>query len=506
MNRRTVLSAGATLSTTGVLASVGSVLADEHGEGDEDSVEDGDGSHRERPTEIAWRYDGAHDLGSTVIADDRIYTLAQGGVTALDAEDGSSEWKTGDIGAERTLSIDGDALYVGGDPIQAIDAETGEVRWESEIDSPELAVGHGMVYTASEHAVYALDAEDGSIRWERERVEVETDDGTETAEELQFGDVSDDAVYVFDSSYAPGRAGMFAGLDPETGETVVTVDHDESVTQLIAGSGYVALFPGYDATSLYDMDTREVVASTSRTLDHTIVDETYFALGRDGTLSAFDLSESAEHVWTLDQYHSLPALEDETVLTVYGPDSADMPNDEDDEDRVIAYDLETGEERWRYAFDEREWVGTEESIVADENTVYVSREGELLALRTEDESDDGKEDPDEDDPADDDPEEEPGDEEPTSIDLSVTGPDSIAHEESADFTVTLCNDGAESVELDVTLEVEDRTRSGTVEIAGEDCISSTFTVAGSDLPTGDVEWAIVAGEQRVDGMLTVEGC
>ncbi|USZ73454.1 PQQ-like beta-propeller repeat protein [Natronosalvus halobius] len=317
------------------------------------------------------------------------------------------------MGAERTLSTDGDALYVGGDPIRAIDAETGDVRWESEIDSLELAVGHGMVYTASDHTVYALDIEDGSIRWERERVEVETDDGTETAEELQFGDVSDDAVYVFDSSYAPGRAGMFAGLDPETGETVVTVDHDESVTQLIAGSGYVALFPGYDATSLYDMATREVVASTSRTLDHTIVDETYFALGRDGTLSAFDLSENGDHAWTLDQYHSLPALEDETVLTAYGPDSADMPDDEDDEDRVIAYDLETGEERWRYAFDEREWIGSQESIVADEATVYVSRDGELLALRMEDEEDGDGEEPDEepgeDDPGDEDPEEEPDD-------------------------------------------------------------------------------------------------
>ncbi|UTF52146.1 PQQ-binding-like beta-propeller repeat protein [Natronosalvus rutilus] len=502
LNRRTVLSAGAALSTTGVLASVGSVLADGYGEGDEDSSEDGDGSHRERPTEIAWRYDGAHDLGSIVIADDRIYTLVQGGVTALDAEDGSSEWETGDIDAERTLSTDGDVLYVAGDPIRAIGAETGDVRWESEIDSLELAVGHGMVYTASEHTVYALDTEDGSIQWERERVEVETADGTETAEELQFGDVSEDAVYVFDSAYAPGRAGMFAGLDPETGETVVTVDPDESVSQVTAGSGHVAIFPAYDATYLYEMATREVVASTSMTRTNSIVDETYFALGRDGNLSAYDLSESGERRWTTDSYHSLPALVGETVITAYGPDSADIPDEEDDEDRVLAYDLETGEERWRYAFDEREWIGSQESIVADENTVYVSRDGELLALRTEDEEDGDEEEPDEDDQTD----EDPGDEEPTSIDLSVTGPDSIAHDESADFTVTLRNDGTEPVELDVTLEVEDRTRSGTVEIAGEDCISSTFTVAGSDLPTGDVEWAIVAGEQRVEGTLTVEGC
>ncbi|MFP8958407.1 PQQ-binding-like beta-propeller repeat protein [Natrialbaceae archaeon A-CW3] len=385
-HRRNVLAMGAALSTAGVLASIGSTAADD-GEGDEDSR-----SHGKRPTEVAWQYDGPHTISTTVTDDDRVYTLSDGRVYGIDAEDGSPSWETDDIGAGRSLAIDGDTLYVAADPIQAIDADTGEIQWQSEISSLEMAVGHDTVYTSSDDTVYALDADDGSIRWERESVTVETVDGEETAEELRLGDVAEDAVYVFDSSYAAGRAGMFAGLDPTTGETQVTVDHDESVTLLTAGSGHVGIFPGYDATYLYEMSTQEVVGNTSITLTHTITDETYFATGRDGSLSTWDLSDSGELAWTLEAYHSLPELVDNTVITAFGPDSASMPDEEDDEDRVMAFDLETGDELWRYVFDEREWFGPETSIVADENAVYVSRSGELWKLQAKEDRDEGADD------------------------------------------------------------------------------------------------------------------
>ncbi|MFP9192650.1 PQQ-binding-like beta-propeller repeat protein [Natrialbaceae archaeon A-CW1-1] len=370
-HRRNVLAMGAALSTTGVLASIGATAAD-GGDGNGD-----DSSNGNRPTEVAWQYDGPHTISATVTDDDRVYTLSDGRVYGIDAEDGSLTWKTDDIGAGRSVAIDGDTLYVAADPIQALDVATGEIRWQSEISSLEMAIGHGTVYISSDDTVYALDADDGSIRWERESVTVETEDGEETAEELRLGDVVEDAVYVFDSSYATGRAGMFAGLDPATGETQVTVDHDESVTLLTAGSGHVGIFPGYDATYLYEMSTQEVVGSTSITLTHTITDETYFATGRNGSLSTWDLSGSAELAWTLEAYHSLPELVEDTVITAFGPDSVNMPDEEDDEDRVMAFDLETGAELWRYVFDEREWFGAETAIVADENAVYVSRSGEL---------------------------------------------------------------------------------------------------------------------------------
>lgn len=239
-----------------------------------------------------------------MVVDGRIYTQTGGSVYALDAEGGSQEWETGDIGAERTPAVDDDTVYVAGDPIQAIDAETGEVRWESEISSQTIAVGHGMVYTSSDYTVYALDADDGSIRWERESVTVETDDGERTADELLIGDVSEETVYAFDSSVG-ADGGVFAGLDPTTGETEVTVQHDESVTEVTAGSGHVAIFPGYDSTSLFDMSSQEVVGSTSITLTHAIIDDAYFANGRNGSLSVHDLSDSGAHAWSLDSDHSI---------------------------------------------------------------------------------------------------------------------------------------------------------------------------------------------------------
>ncbi|MFC4990070.1 PQQ-binding-like beta-propeller repeat protein [Saliphagus infecundisoli] len=377
VDRRTLLATGTTLAAGGLFGSL-PAAADEHGEG-------GDDNALEEPTGVAWRYDGSHDVDATVAAGGRIYTLADGGVVAIDAEDGSLVWETGDIGAERTLAVAEGSVFVAGDPVQALDAESGEVRWEGEIASQEMAVGHGMVYASSEGNVYALSGADGSVQWSRESATVETDDGERAAAELVLGDVGEDAVYAADSDEH-----LIVGFDPTTGETATTIAQNQPADLLTAGSGHVASYPAHDTAFLIEVAT-ETRTDVPQSVAHTIVGDTYFTTTRNGGLVAFDLSDTAERAWELGTglgtEHDLPAVVGGTAVTTHVPRPADMPDEEDNEDRVVALDVASGEEQWRYVFEGTDGV---ELADADGDTVYVSRNGELLALRPEEESgDDG---------------------------------------------------------------------------------------------------------------------
>ncbi len=96
----------------------------------------------------------------------------------------------------------------------------------------------------------------------------------------------------------------------------------------------------------------------------------------------------------IEYTQSLPQVAGNTVVLLYGPRPMQHdPNEEDDEDRVVAYDLRTGEEQWRYVFDEREWThDIMRAIAVDDDTVYLERDAELLALRSETETPDDSED------------------------------------------------------------------------------------------------------------------
>lgn len=496
-NRRTLMAAGTTLAAGGLFGST-SAAVDEHGD-DEDEGEGEDSSTDfERPDGVAWSHDGPHDIDATVATDGRVYTVADGGVYALDTEDGSLLWETGDVGAARTLSVEGDTVYTAGDPVQAIDAETGEIRWESDASSQpiepeaelaswfdtrdeEIAVGHGMVYTSEDDTVYAIDAENGSIAWKRDEIVVVTDDGEMVAEELRMGDVSEDAVYVFEESFGDG--GMFAELEPATGETVQTVASDESVSHLVAGSGHVAVVPGYDSSHLYDMSTQEMVDGSGPSYAHSIVDDTYFASITAGFFRTYNLSADATHLWDSEQpwRHGPPVLADGTVIAPFGPQAGE--SEVEDEDGLMAFDRDSGEEAWEYTFDEPGWAWRDVRIETDEDTVYVSRDGELLALRSGVEDDRDDEDP--------------------SLELSVSAPDSIARGESASFDLMVWNHGDEAVEVTVALEVSAVSESTTVEIPPGDCYASYHSVWCGDLSVGDNEWTVTADGETESGTLTV---
>lgn len=381
-HRRTVLATGVGLAVGSGAASVGAGQDDSVGEDDTTGAEDPD---FERPTEIAWRYDGPFIISRTVAGDDRVYTQAAGGVAAIEAADGELAWETGEIGAFGTLALENDTLYVAGDPIQAIDADTGDRRWQSEISSTELAVGHETVYTSADETVYALNAADGSIRWEREYATVDTDDGQMTIDELAIGDIGDGAVYITGSN--PGGGGStIVALEPETGETLAWVTYGTELSNLAVGAGHVAGYGVGDETAVvFDVLARELIVQTG-TFTHSISGGTFFANGRN-EFTVYDLSSGGEQTWELESYyaHSQPVVVGNTVIAAHGSAEADSG------ERIIAYDLETGNEHWRYDLEGEEWTSgaIDTSIVVDENTVYVPRGGELVALRTTNGQDDG---------------------------------------------------------------------------------------------------------------------
>lgn len=508
-NRRKLLASGTTFAAAGLFGSL-SAAADEHGESDEESDEDGDRSADfTRPDGAAWRYDGPHNIRSTTVEDDRLYTKSDGTVYAIDTADGTLLWETDGISGDGTPAVDGETVYVVGDRIHALDAETGEIQWESEVESDGMAVDHSMVYTSTEGTVYALDTEDGSVVWERDELTVERESGGETEEDtlesLSMGDTDEDWVYVFDDE-SWGREVI--GLDPATGETGVVVGFIDGVSYVIADSGYLGVQPPYDSTLLIDVPTGENLGGVHPSVGQTFSGGWYFGATRHSTIAAYDLSAGGERAWETEYAQSLPQVVGNTAAVLYGPNSVQhSPEESEDEDRVVAYDLQTGDEQWRYVFDEREWTGGDgpsTALAVDEDTVYVSRHGELLALRSEDDEDEVDEEPEDEEEAGDDPEEE------TDLDLSVSAPDSVPYEETADpredaadFCITVTNHGDGTISVDGQFEISPIDEPLLLELEPGETDTVHFGVMSRDLGPGDHDWTVTANGETETGTLTV---
>lgn len=142
-----------------------------------------------------WHFEGA-DVSVTrippAVADGTVYAIAvpdedgqnsqNSCLLAIDATSGEERWRfsNDDISkvqsstfefTQRNLAVADGTVYLPTDTIQAIDAETGERRWEAPsggIGSP--AVADGVVYGSSRHFVVAMDPADGSLLWESEEL------------------------------------------------------------------------------------------------------------------------------------------------------------------------------------------------------------------------------------------------------------------------------------------------------------------------------------------------
>ena len=115
---------------------------------------------------------GVATRSSAAIVDGVIYIGGDFKVTALDAEDGEILWETQTSGpVHGTPAVVGGNVYV---PLRnkrlwALDSDSGAVRWELKSDSPFIGsavVDAGIVYAgAQDGLIYAVDAESGRQLW-----------------------------------------------------------------------------------------------------------------------------------------------------------------------------------------------------------------------------------------------------------------------------------------------------------------------------------------------------
>lgn len=148
-----------------------------------------DGTERWRTTVVETEGDdGAFGPGNvaSALGPDRLYALRTGGpnrttvfVTALSREDGSTEWsrKLAEYPRGGQPVVHDETLYLfAGTKLIAVDAESGDVRWEREVAArqrhPVVGDGAVAIYNTgldgtydAEGQVTVFDAEDGSERW-----------------------------------------------------------------------------------------------------------------------------------------------------------------------------------------------------------------------------------------------------------------------------------------------------------------------------------------------------
>ncbi|WP_121743970.1 outer membrane protein assembly factor BamB family protein [Natronorubrum halophilum] len=357
------------------------------------------------PVTVAWEYDHG---GPVAVVDDTVYLTGDGAVHALDAADGTLEWKTEPIGATGTPAVTADHVYVGGERLSRIDRTDGTICCQADLGYdeaiPSPAIANGLVFVVADGVLYAVDAQDNEERWHFEPEDplyeqpVAVADGAVFAVsesqafalELEDGTVrwSDDEP-VGDDEYSHFTPPNFRQVSyPVATENVVAVGNVDSEPAAVWPSGYA---------TLYDTETGEKGVSSDQGpyTPGPIADDRFYArdshdlegYGRDGGEREWETEVSTYHV-------SSAAVGDGTVyagLTILG--TAPAGEAPEPEVGVYAFDDETGEREWAV-----DTEGEPELALAD-GTLYASADT-LVAVRSED--DDGGEEPEDDESGEDD--------------------------------------------------------------------------------------------------------
>ncbi|WP_137291005.1 PQQ-binding-like beta-propeller repeat protein [Natronorubrum halophilum] len=349
------------------------------------------------PVTVAWEYDHG---GPVAVVDDTVYLTGDGAVHALDAADGTLEWKTKPIGATGTPAVTADHVYVGGERLSRIDRTDGTICCQTDLGYdeaiPSPAIADGLVFAVADGVLYAVDARDNEVRWHFGPEEplyeqpVAVADGAVFAVsesqafalELEDGTVrwTDDEP-VGDDEYSHFTSPNFRQVSyPVASEDVVAVGNIDSEPAAVWPSGYA---------TLYDTETGEKRVSGDRGpyTPGAIADDRFYArdshnlrgYGRDAGEREWETAVSTYHV-------SSAAVGDGTVyagLTISG-DSYSSGETPEPEVGVYAFDDETGETEWAV-----DTEGEPELALAG-GTLYASADT-LVAVRSED--DDGGEEP-----------------------------------------------------------------------------------------------------------------
>jgi outer membrane protein assembly factor BamB len=213
------------------------------------------------------------------------------------------EWHIGVTGLVPVLADE--TLYVTGNGrIRAVDALTGASRWVTEPDLPAQrdlhetpAVGNQVVVVQdSDGGVHALDREDGTHRWSRAVTDEHLSGGNPVVEGGTVYAVNDERVFALDEATGETRWEASTGQDPAFGSGVA-----------VAGDRVIAIPNANDV----NMDGPKVASFVEGELEWT-----------------------AEAVEDGYEWPNPPTVAGDTVYVSGGF-------------TVTAYDIETGERRWR---------------------------------------------------------------------------------------------------------------------------------------------------------------
>lgn len=215
------------------------------GIGIETAAAEGDEGAGSSGGEEQWRveFDNSDSIrgpGLSPVVDGTLFVSNPDGVDALSASTGNEEWKFGvdDTRFNNPPVVVDDTVFATtddsfgrevdeglGTSVYALDADTGEQKWqfdEYERATAQIRVAENTVFIPSRFCVYAVDAETGEQRWQ-----FEMGSGVETSSDPESRFVAETAagtLYLVD-----GDGNVFA-VDVATGEEKWRVDAGEWVT------------------------------------------------------------------------------------------------------------------------------------------------------------------------------------------------------------------------------------------------------------------------------------
>lgn len=290
-----------------------------------------------------------------VVSDGTVYLTnfdpsKDGSVFALDAQDGTEQWRTTlDASGENGMALVDDRLVVAYDTtLVALDRQSGERIWTETTNGlkfSELLVADdatGTILLASEDGIEAFGAANGEQHWESDVVR-----GLSLAPA-----VAGERVFaVGEIDGAPSLAAISLADGSERWQTELT-DHPWSVPPVVTESGVVVDDDG--TLVVYDPETgerrRELFTFTHENGVHDIVglgtaNGTVFAASYGGVV-AVDAETGAEQ-WYRDRPESKSELcvgSQTVVLPLSDPSFAS------NQTTISALDRETGEMRWYWDF------------------------------------------------------------------------------------------------------------------------------------------------------------
>ncbi|GAB7020431.1 hypothetical protein JCM18750_32920 [Halostagnicola bangensis] len=432
-----MLATGGAIATSGLLAPVGLSRAEEHSS--ELSLDDSTGwsSYHgnpgntaavptdepiSAPDTVAWRYD---EEGDIAVLDGAVYLRTGGEVHALEDETGERRWIAEGIDAAGTPAALEEAVFVGGDRLTALEASSGDVRWEESFDDdegvPSPTVAFGTVYVVVGETLYAFDAETGSLSWERSSVEVETTDGDET---VSFRSTT--VAVANDLVYAEIGSSGFVALDATNGTTEWTYwwgYSNEPHGYLVATSErlYTGQISDGEEYPVLDAQTGERIAYTSYRFPLAATDDVQVRTNRHSVrLSEYESGDSWSVGGTTDEW-GRPVIVGETVI-VPSHSMADEP-------AIFGFDIADGSQQWALrltgidinTLEGNTWPS--DSFVATEDTIYITSPSQLAAIRSSPEGDEE---------GDEEPGEESEDVESEDVESDGDSEDELESNESAD--------------------------------------------------------------------------